>query len=551
MDKVKIALALLKKHHFWVLCGLILIVSLVCWSMAASDLSDRFTKRKQELDGKFTNVRAIPEQSNHPNEASIKVVQNLHGQIGEDVLAAWSRLFKEQRDNNPLPVIEGDKGMQDKFVAEFESKWGALEKLEKLDADKEMTDKYREDYSNHIHDHFRTLDDMVDRRHEVVDDSGAGAGVVRPVGLPAMAPAGANQGPRQFKGTVDWADSEVQKLTNRFASLPAVPSTLVVLMSQEDLWVYEALLKVVHNTNNTGSDPKTYVGPTSHKMASIKRILAMEIGQDAVRSWQKSQQSVIKLAGGSAGPGGAAGASPLAGRYVDDKGMSVADPNQQPFAEFRMMPIALRVVIEQKAIPKLLAECANSKMPINIRSLRVLSKEVQALVPGAGGGVGGAGGEDDNPAAGGGGAAAPGIGRTVAGDQDEESINPLEPPVPVELQGIIYIYNPPDKDKLGTGTAGGAVATAGAPLAPANPPASGPQAPAGPAAKPAVETPSAAPGPAPTATPPAATPPAGPPPAGTPPVAAPASPAAPAPPGKPNPPPALPAAGPAAKGGQP
>jgi len=50
----------------------------------------------------------------------------------------------------------------------------------------------------------------------------------------------------------------------------------------------------------------------------------------------------------------------------------------------------------------------------------------------------------------------------TAGDQpatDDESIDPLLPPVSVEIQGIIYIYNPPDKSKLGTGTAGGKVAS--------------------------------------------------------------------------------------------
>ena len=34
------------------------------------------------------------------------------------------------------------------------------------------------------------------------------------------------------------------------------PDTLDIMMAQEDLWVYETLLKVIRNTNDFGTDPK-------------------------------------------------------------------------------------------------------------------------------------------------------------------------------------------------------------------------------------------------------------------------------------------------------
>ena len=33
MDQVKVYLALLKKHHFWVMCGFIFVTSIVVYSM--------------------------------------------------------------------------------------------------------------------------------------------------------------------------------------------------------------------------------------------------------------------------------------------------------------------------------------------------------------------------------------------------------------------------------------------------------------------------------------------------------------------------------------
>ena len=50
------------------------------------------------------------------------------------------------------------------------------------------------------------------------------------------------------------------------------------------------------------------------------------------------------------------GALALSGRYVNDTGKPVDDLSQDPNKEFRMMPIDMRLVIEQKAIPRLLVE---------------------------------------------------------------------------------------------------------------------------------------------------------------------------------------------------
>jgi hypothetical protein len=191
----------------------------------------------------------------------------------------------------------------------------------------------------------------------------------------------------------------------------------------------------------------------------------------------------------------------LTGRYVDDKGQPTDDPSKH-YDEFRMMPIDIRVVIEQEAIPKLLAECANSNMPIDVRMLRFTVQEppppldvesgATAAAPGAapaGGHGGGGPALRPGPAAG---AAATG------GEAEEDGRDTNFPPVTLEVQGIIYIYNPPiTAAKPAEG--GGPVGVAPEP-GPAKPPAA-----PGPAPKvPGPATPPAVPGPA---TPPAGVPP--------------------------------------------
>ena len=113
----------------------------------------------------------------------------------------------------------------------------------------------------------------------------------------------------------------------------------------------------------------------------------MDIGEDAVTRWKACDERLFTplaepgatpggggapaggvaarmsmghggIGSGGSGPGGTASSSPLEGRYVDDDGNLLADPTKQPYGEFRMVPINLRVVIEQKEIPRLLARNA-------------------------------------------------------------------------------------------------------------------------------------------------------------------------------------------------
>jgi hypothetical protein len=137
-------------------------------------------------------------------------------------------------------------------------------------------------------------------------------------------------------------------------------------------------------------------------------------------------------------------------RYIDEKGTAlpgdIAAPNyaKHPFAEFKIMPISMKLMMDQRELPKLLVQCANSTMPIEVRRIRLRPSS-----NGSGGGY--------NPAPTG-----PGFG----GAQDPSTLNFGSNDWPVEIHAAIYIYNPPDRQKLGTGTASVKAATPGLPAAP-------------------------------------------------------------------------------------
>ena len=517
MDKLRQLLTGAKKYQFWVICCSILVVSLVCWWLATGTLAGQFKQQKSKLDGEFNSVSNI--RPNHPNQGVIDAIRAQHGKLKEEVVTAWDVLYQEQKEKNPLPKV-----LSKDFKREFES----------LKPKGELGRQYREEYQNFIKEHFGTLENIITRRKPVKPKEekaeGGGrinptAGAGRPGGLrglragmgyggmpasrpPAMPGVGRDADrEEEWIGIVEWDDNDYNRLEDRFVWDEA-PSTLAVLLAQEDLWVYEALLRVIKSTNE---------GATSHSTAPVKRIEALEIGQDAASAWKGAEDAVFKAGqtagqpgvpggvpgglssgppggnvGGPPAPGGApVGMAPILpggavggelsdeqsrralieGRYVDDKGQPLpyeaAYPYaKHPYAEFKMMPIRMNLMMDQRRLPRLLVECANSNMPIEVRRIRIQKSAGEALnLAGAA-------------------AAAPGpvakshVGSMPAHRQPKASVavkgdsqEAGQYDMPVEIHGVIYIYNPPDREKLGTGAAAAGAPPAGVPAAaPGTPP---------------------------------------------------------------------------------
>ena len=593
MDKVKLALEMLKKYHFWVLCSVAIVVILLCWTWATADLASRFDKRKGELDQHFNATRQILSNPSLRNEGSVKATQDEHSKQKDQVLDGWKLLYQQQKGNNPLPAVLGDD-----FRLHFEA----------LQPGQEMHDRFRERYLNFIGRHYPTLLRLVDiyRPSDVPLDEytdalrgsgsaagrggsrrgpmggGAGFGEEMGMGRPARPartgrPGEAVPEADPWQGLVEWPQPEIFDIT---AGWEQTPTTQQVLLAQEDLWVYEALLRIINNVN---------AGVETHEKAWIKRIDALEIGRPAAEAWGANQEPIFAepaaatessagggmgegmgmeggmgetapgmgmggMGGGMGEMGGELGGSGMGrqdnvnlldGRYVDESGrplLAQEFETQPPYAEFKMMMVHMNLFMHQRRIPKLLVECANSAMPIEVIRLRIN--------PGEGGPTalgeveGGRGSARGNRGMG-----RPtrrpqiiregGMGGGVTSTQDDEHDY-----ANVEVFGIIYIYNPPDVTKLGTGAASdeqGEQAVEGEPMQPGAQPATpaAPTTPATPETPAAPETPTA-----PTAPATPATPPPGAEPAGEPSPAPPATPA-PATPAPATPAPATPAAGPA------
>lgn len=492
MDKVKEILAQLKKHYFWVLIGVVIVAPVVVWFLATGDLRSRFTARQDAIKKRFDELQKIVSDSQHPNDKTIAFVRGLLGSsdlpdtLKGKVFTAWELLYREQKEKNQLPSTLGEG-----FKAEFES-LGPNKK--------DLPAEFLELYQSFIDRHLPTLREMVRWRHPKGESGAVG---VRPGGETATArppapfgrpigEAGGNVETVEMVGVVDWDSTSWERILAHF-NWSVRPTTQQVVLAQEDLWVYEALLRVIARTNE---------GATDQHQAAVKRIANLNIGTDAAAAFlvaatgganesAGASSSPMAMPGGDvagpvatpggtlATPSGTAGgaldpttleAALLNYRYVDDKGVPLAADAAPPYAEFKMMPIQMELVVDQRKIARLLVECANSSMPIQILSVRTRPGEGLPLNLAA------ASGEAAGPAGalGGEGAIAPtghgtgfggfggfgtglrhgGEGGGTTGTTGDATDPTAYWDIPVELKGIIYIYNPPDKSKLGTGSAG-------------------------------------------------------------------------------------------------
>ena len=225
---------------------------------------------------------------------------------------------------------------------------------------------------------------------------------------------------------------------------------------------------------------------------------------------------------------GAVSMDPAEGRYVDNQYQALkaetlrsalrSDTTADAFLVVaKRMPVRMRLVVDERKLPRLLAQFGNAMLPVEVRQVRINrgrdaggggsydtmnmgggaygmmgggadmggaygmpggSAGMMGTMPGmdAGPGMdGGMGMGYTPPGMGGAGYPSPdsGMGMGMPGQEqnlkDRTTVASTSAhDVPVEIYGIIYIYNPVDEKKLGLEQQPGLTGTAPAPAAPAS-----------------------------------------------------------------------------------
>ena len=542
-------LGIVVKYHFWILCGLVVLLGVGIWLYATSGLARATEERRSQLLQAREQVARIRSVANHPNKKVLEAIQREHRRLIEIVYQAWEELYRDQRERNQWPRELGQ---------EF------LDVINSLGPDEEIPVRYREVYQYFIKNHFPEWYEIIDLRLPpkrdaegkiIRDERGrplkqdpferAGTTAVRTYGGSEYAgetyyseEAGYTGSRTMGRGTVsgeelvgivEWNMQDLQRIRAQF-DWPTTPSSFEVRIAQENLWVYEALLRIIRETNE---------GATSYYNAPVKRIETIQIGQEAAMGLLAAQSRLFgagMLAGGTGGlegsmtggmatmpglspgmpmggpmmpgpmmpgmgmspyyeseygeggpegmaapgmpmmPGAPGGVGATAQspeelirqrlthfRYVDKDGKPLAADAPHPFAEFKMMPVRMLLFMDQRRIPRLLVNCANSSMPVQVRVVslrpgqgREITRQLgPQTTPGYPGMMGGAmgmtgpygmmgtypGGEETYTTG-------YGYGET-GGPASRSAQDTGQIDVPVEVAGIIFIFNPPDRTKVG------------------------------------------------------------------------------------------------------
>ncbi|MEM9353585.1 MAG: hypothetical protein AAGA92_11280 [Planctomycetota bacterium] len=457
MDQIRTIVKVMWRERFWLLTLLCLITGLVCWSSASGTISSAFDKNKSEIERRFSDIQSLSGQqvNDEVNKGDLEQARTQRNYVRQ----VWAELYNEQSEQ----VLQwpDEKVLSKEFVEKIEGK----EFRDPIDP------AMRSLYWNYIEKQFTSLLDIVKARETDGVGGGGRPGRGGYGGYGGLEEGGARspRGEEEEKDyLVEWVDQGTARAKLSFQKRPSSTQIWVV---QEDLWVYETLLKVIADTNEAR-------GATRPDNTAVSEIIALEIGDKAAAKANAQAQIIIpsgeaSLAGGYGGEGGYGGYGGeggrggrggyggegggyggyggeggrggyggeggrggygaqgavsdeelLANRYVDETGAAVSADSLG--AEFRRLPVRLNLTMDERWLPQLLLQCANSPLPIVVERVRINADQ-------AGAGFGG-------PRAG-------RTGRSVGRGRSQGPADTRELAT-IDVQGVVYIYNPPTDEVL-------------------------------------------------------------------------------------------------------
>jgi len=310
--------------------------------MAIGSIADDFDKQKKQLDGqKEAMGRLRGEAANHPNQGTIDAIEEERKKLERNVYDAWNTLARDQKQRNIWTGL-GTRSTQEierkKFLDPLDGVTAdnylgfAKAEINKLvdNSDIKRVKLYTITRDANNNEKWNSLEP-----DELVDTTGSGGrggggfGGGRSMGdtprgqsssTTSQSP-GAVAGVVFLGGSVVWDQPTLEITMTNWSQRPF---PFEVWLTQEDIWVYQALLWVVRESNKdanpakvriptTGITGRTNVSamsaatmsasvpPLNLKDSVVKQIIDIAIGQQAAQ--QLYTQSSRRISSGFGGMG--------------------------------------------------------------------------------------------------------------------------------------------------------------------------------------------------------------------------------------------------------
>jgi len=435
MDQVKVILAGIKKYHFWILSVLVLGTGIGLWYMACGNLDAQFETNKTNISSKHQSMTALSTSIDLlPNQYTLDGMKGRIEVRSRAVVDAWKLKYDAQKE-----FLKWDGVLGSDFLSKVEG--SPPIELQTVEGSNKVN------LSDAHLDHFRNMlnSTLLPQLATIIganwspDQASGGAE------LNTRAKAG-----RGSQAVVQWEPSNQSALQQAHFKWERKPNTEQVFYAQEDLWILQAVLKIIARTNEQA---------TSKHKAHIHQLRSIKLGKSALTSAGKIY--AIRPMGEKTVPANSPEARsidqpedevprPAVGRYVDNNNVSLEpsalvsamtgaatiqeDGGSMPtvsdayLAVAKRVPVRVHVRMDERYVMKLLAECANSPLTLKVQQMRSYRKPDELLNPNV---------EEFS-----------GVGGAVStrfqrgGDSDAtEDVFPFD--IDVEIFGIMYIYNPP------------------------------------------------------------------------------------------------------------
>lgn len=500
------------KYHFWILTGVVVLaaIGVGIWSWMAA--GDRINRQKNDIlsaESKAKNVNNVRAEvadaagpSVHPNAETIEgMTKEIDG--GKDqVLAAWEKLYTDQKDLLTWPGNVMDPEMSKRF----DSLRPEQLKFDPNTAPQgDVLERYRKQVKTVFPGFMPALVSSVRAKWSPEDVMGEAAGKAPEV---VASDEAKNDMERLMfnEPIVDWSVSDQVKwygLMTNFKrngnqSVDGTPTTIQVVYLKEDLVLLNGVLEIVKEANKNATVPS---------QAAIREISSIMIGKEAHEAKPMEVGSAASSAGGfmaeaegrmdmmkqymenmlgggndkkstTVSASDAEKLDPAHLRYIDKEfkpieaskyRQSVSSNKLSPdswMSVVKRVPVRLRLRVDERRIGEILEKCANAKIPLEVRQITLIGGELPqeaAATTGRKSGptnsrnpsVAGSGesmtiGDDD----GGGGAGAGGPAGTNGAKEQTFKSPEFNSHflVPLEIYGVMKFYSTPAPEALGRTT---------------------------------------------------------------------------------------------------
>jgi len=443
-DNVRPYIDFVVKHHFWLLVPLVPLLVLPLLFMAEGSLGDQIDAARGQIDSRLSALRSVQGVQPHPNESWSEQINKRTNAVKRQTRDEWQKFWDSQQPLRVWPVALGDDFVQ---------------RAAALKPDGKLTRKLLERYQNSVRALVRQLPARMGADESMVDPVAAG-------------PGGPQAQPVRSNKLVVWSPEDQKRIYMSF-DWEKPPSTVQVVLAQEELWIYGLLCDSIARVNKVAAGPYNSPIPLVQQLAigyaaaeddpggsRGGRILfsaapaagGMPMGEDGAPPAMDGAGPAPpaprpphpRFGGGAGqGPGAAVpppppeegGAAPSAAPedplknwiYVDFNGkpLSAQELAASPDATMvHLMPFSIRAVIDERHLDAWLVDLARSPVPIDVRQVRINAGMTGSQPQGAMPEIGPAG-------------------------QAASAASGRRHDVGVEIRGTVAIATPPDDKVLG------------------------------------------------------------------------------------------------------